>query len=54
MKKNIRKLTIHKETLRQLGEIRLAGAAEDKTILSCNGTCGFDTCRCWTNREDYC
>lgn len=51
MKKTIKKLTIHKETLRRLEEagLRVAGAA-DKTILSCNGTCGFDTCRCTTDR----
>jgi hypothetical protein len=55
MKKTVKKLTLHKETLRDLEEVRLraAGAQQDRTILSCNGTCGFDTCGCWT-REGYC
>jgi hypothetical protein len=55
MQKTVKKLKIHKETLRRLEEARLraAGAVEDRTILSCNGTCGFDTCRCWT-REGEC
>lgn len=55
MKKNIKKLMIHKETLRHLEETRALapGAAMNKTPLSCDGTCGFDTCRCWTG-PDYC
>lgn len=52
MKKQTKKIVIHKETLRRLEDIRLqvGGAAQNLTPLSCDDTCGFDTCRCNTDR----
>lgn len=46
MKKKVKKLALSKDTVLWLAEEKLpAGARPNLTPLSCDGTCGFDTCR---------